>query len=74
MLQAVIQGEQDAEVLADLARGRLRAKLPDLRQALIGRVQPHHRFLLHQILAHIDLSCAFHRPSGTRSRATLASV
>ena len=54
MLQAVIQGEQDAEVLADLARGRLRAKLPDLRQALIGRVQPHQRFLLHQILAHID--------------------
>jgi transposase len=54
MLEAMIQGEQDAEVLADLARGRLRAKLPDLRQALIGRVQPHHRFLLQQILAHID--------------------
>ncbi|WP_201383007.1 IS110 family transposase [Ktedonobacter sp. SOSP1-52] len=54
MLEAVIQGEQDADVLAGLARGRLRAKLPDLRQALIGRVQPHHRFLLQQILAHID--------------------
>src|SRR5689334_11327030 len=54
MLEAVIGGEQDAGVLAALARGRLRAKLPDLRKALEGRVQPHHRFLLHQILAHID--------------------
>ncbi len=54
MLEAVIGGEQDAEVLAALARGRLRAKLPNLRKALEGRVQPHHRFLLQQLLAHID--------------------
>jgi transposase len=54
MLEAVMGGEQDAEVLAALARGRLRAKLPDLRKALEGRVQPHHRFLLQHILAHID--------------------
>jgi transposase len=54
MLEAVIGGEQDAEALAALARGRLRAKLPDLRKALEGRVQPRHRFLLQQILAHID--------------------
>jgi transposase len=53
-LEAVIQAEQDAEVLAGLAGGRLRAKLADLRQALLGRVQPHQRLLLHQILAHID--------------------
>ncbi len=54
MLQAVVGGEQDAEVLAELARGKLRAKLPALRQALDGRIQPHHRFLLERILAHID--------------------
>jgi transposase len=54
MLAALIEGEQDAQVLAALARGRLRAKLPDLRKAMVGRVQPHHRFLLQQILAHID--------------------
>ena len=54
MLEAVMGGEQDAEALAALARGRLRAKLPDLRLALEGRVQPHHRFLLQRILAHID--------------------
>jgi transposase len=44
----------DAEALAELARGRLRAKLPELRQALEGRLTGHHRFLLVQILAHID--------------------
>jgi transposase len=54
MLDAVVAGEQDAKALAALARGRLRAKLPDLRLALDGRVQPHHRFLLQRILAHID--------------------
>ena len=54
MLEAVVGGEQDAEVLAELARSKLRAKLPALRQALAGRVQPHHRFLLERMLAHID--------------------
>jgi transposase len=54
MLQALLGGEQDADVLAELARGRLRAKLLALRLALEGRVQPHHRFLLSRILAHID--------------------
>lgn len=54
MLDALLGGESDTETLAELARGRLRAKLPDLRLALEGRVQPHHRFLLTRILAHID--------------------
>jgi transposase len=54
MLTALLAGEADPEVLADLARGRLRAKLPALRQALTGRVQPHHLVLLAQLLAHID--------------------
>ena len=54
MLDALVTGTQDAEVLAELARGKLRKKLPDLRLALEGRVKPHHRFLLMRILAHID--------------------
>jgi transposase len=54
MLDALIGGVTDAEALAELARGRLRAKLPELRQALEGRLTGHHRFLLAQILAHID--------------------
>jgi transposase len=54
MLNAVVRGEDDPEALAELARGRLRAKLAELRLALEGRVQPHHRFLVTRILAHID--------------------
>jgi transposase len=54
MLNALIGGESDPLVLADLARGRLRAKLPELRLALDGRLRPHQTFLIQQILAHID--------------------
>jgi len=53
MLEAIVQGEEDAEVLAELAHGRLRAKLPALRQALEGRVQPHQRVLIRAQLEHI---------------------
>ncbi len=54
MLAALTGGTTDPAVLADLARGRLRAKLPALRQALTGRFRPHHAFLVGQILAHLD--------------------
>lgn len=54
MLEQLLGGEQDPEVLAELARGRLRAKLPALRQALEGRVRPHHRVLLQSLLEHIE--------------------
>ncbi len=54
MLEAMVGGETEAATLADLARGRLRSKLPELRQALEGRVEAHHRFLLARLLEHID--------------------
>ena len=54
MLEALVQGTTDPEVLADLARGKLRKKLPALRQALAGRFRPHHAFLVSQLLAHVD--------------------
>lgn len=54
MLAALTEGVTDAAALADLARGKLRAKLPELRQALEGRVTAHHRFLLARLLEHID--------------------
>ncbi len=54
MLTALVAGTTDPAVLADLARGRLRAKLPALRQALTGRFRGHHAFLLSQLLAHLD--------------------
>jgi transposase len=54
MLAALIAGVTDTSVLADLAKGRMRAKLPELERALAGRVGPHQRFLLARQLAHID--------------------
>jgi transposase len=54
MLEALLHGTTDPAVLADLARGKLRKKLPALRQALAGRFRPHHGFLLGQILAKIE--------------------
>jgi transposase len=53
MLEALLGGEQDPEALAALARGRLRAKLPELRQALEGRVRPVHLVQLRLLLDHI---------------------
>jgi len=54
MLDALVAGTTDPAVLAELARGRLRKKLPELRRALAGRFRRHHAFLVEQILAKID--------------------
>jgi transposase len=50
MLRALIAGQDDPEVLAELARRKLRAKIPELRSALRGRVTDNHRFLLKLLL------------------------
>ena len=56
MLQALIEGQNDPAVLADLAVRSLRSKIPQLTQALTGRFSDHHRFMtalfLHRIDAH----------------------
>jgi transposase len=54
MLDALVQGTTDANVLAELARGQLRKKIPALREALVGRFQDEHALIVGQILAHID--------------------
>jgi transposase len=54
MLEAILQGQVDASILAELARGRMRSKLPELERALSGRVREHHRFLIANHLAQID--------------------
>jgi transposase len=54
MLEALVGGTTDPGVLADLARGKLRAKLPALRQALTGRFRAHHAFLVGPLLAQLD--------------------
>lgn len=50
MLRAIIAGQQDAEQLAEMSRGLLRNKRPELRLALEGRVTEHHRFMLAQLM------------------------
>jgi len=54
MLAALLAGEVDPSILAQLARGRMRAKRDLLEQALQGLLKPHHRFLLSEQLADID--------------------
>jgi len=52
ILSALIEGRTAPEELAELARGRLREKRPELRRALEGRLTEHHRFMLRQLLEH----------------------
>jgi transposase len=54
MLAQLIAGQDDPSQLAQLARGRLRDKIPDLERALTGHVRPVHRTLLKFHLEHID--------------------
>ena len=55
MLDALLAGQSDPDALAELARGRLRSKIPALREALAGHFRvEHHGLLVAQMLAHID--------------------
>ena len=54
MLEALVAGTRDPEVLAELARGALRKKIPELRLALEGRFSTHHALIVGQILAKLD--------------------
>jgi len=58
MLAALITGTRDPEALAELARGRLRAKRSQLREAFTGHFSDHHGFLLHTMLGRIDQASA----------------
>ncbi len=54
MLEAIVGGEDDPAVLAELAKGRMRTKRAALEQALTGRVRDHHRYLLAQHMVHLE--------------------
>ena len=54
MLRALVAGERDPKVLAELARGRLRKRLPELREALRGRFGAHHALLVRLALDHVE--------------------
>ena len=72
ILEALLAGVTDPDQLADLARGRLRSKIPALRQALTGtfRVE-HHGILVAQMLAHVDFLDESIRELDTRIGATV---
>jgi transposase len=55
MLAALVAGQEDPAAMAELARGKLRKKIPDLKRALRGHVMEHHRFMLDQLLEHLAL-------------------
>ena len=54
ILAELLEGQATPEQMADLAKGRLRIKRDDLTKALEGRVKPHHRFVLTELLCQID--------------------
>jgi transposase len=54
MLDALIAGQRDPKVLAELAKGRLRKKIPELEEALAGRFNEHHALLCKAMLARVD--------------------
>src|SRR5665647_2555998 len=51
MMAALIAGQRDPKVLAQLARARMRVKIPQLEEAFVGHFDDHHAFLLGQMLA-----------------------
>jgi transposase len=53
ILEAMLAGEQDAARLAEMSKGLLRNKIPELKLALEGRMTEHHRFLLRQLFEHL---------------------
>src|ERR1700756_2746213 len=54
MLKAIIVGETDVTKLAEMARGKLRHKIPQLQLAPEGKVTSHHRFLLGELMADLE--------------------
>lgn len=54
MLDALVAGTEDPDTLAQSARGRMKAKVPQLKLALQGTFRDHHRFMLQQLLSHLD--------------------
>jgi transposase len=74
MLAALSAGVTDPAALADLARGSLRNKIPQLERALTGRMDAHQRFLIAQQLAHIDFLEAAIAQVSAEIAARLADV
>jgi transposase len=74
MLTALIEGERDPEVLAELARQRLRKKIPALKEALVGRFDEHHAELLTILLRQVDALSADIDALGRRVDELIANI
>lgn len=72
MMAAMIGGQRDPKVLAQLARSRMRVKIPALEEAFVGYFTDHHRFLLTKMLARIDQLSADITDLDTQIEADLA--
>lgn len=58
MMTALLAGERNPKALAQLARSRMRAKIPLLEEAFVGHFTTHHAFLLQTMLARVDQASA----------------
>jgi len=72
MMAALIAGERNPQVLAQLARASMRTKIPQLEEAFVGYFTEHHRFLLAKMLARIDAIDADIADLDTQIEAQLA--
>ncbi len=72
MLAALLAGERDPQVLAELARARMRAKIPQLQEAFVGHFTDHHAFLLARMLTRIDQASDDIADLDTRIEAVIA--
>jgi transposase len=54
ILDALLAGQTDPQVLADLAKGQVRKKIEQLQKALAGTLRPHHRILVVELLSQLD--------------------
>ena len=74
MLEALIAGQRDPTVLAELALGSMRGKRPVLAGALTGRFTAHHAFLVRAMLDRIDACVAMEQRLGTQIDQAMAPV
>ena len=74
ILRAILAGEEDPERLADLAQRKLRSKRTDLERALVGKLSEHHRFMLGELLSHLDFLDEQIKQIETRTEAQLAQM
>jgi transposase len=63
MLEALIDGKRDPEMLAALAKGSLRSKIPELVEALTGRFSEHHAFLARMLYRQLNTLYATAEPA-----------